>query len=69
MKRVDIYYGGEHYSIGGRDLSDVEAEVKKGLDSGSTYWLVVNTGEGKLRLSSLALTPGVSIALSAADED
>ena len=69
MKRVDIQYGGEHFSIGGRDLDDVRREISDGLDSGSTFWLEVNSGEGQPRPAWLAITPGVSISLSPAHED
>jgi hypothetical protein len=69
MKRVDVQYDGEHYSIGGRELSEVQDEVARGLDSGRTTWLEVNYGEGKSRPAVLALSPGVTIALSAAHDD
>jgi len=69
MKRVDIQYGGEHFSIGGRDLDDVKREVTEGLSSGSVYWLEVNSGEGQPRQALLAITPGVPITLSPAHEE
>lgn len=69
MKRVDVQYDGEHYSIAGRELEDVQEEIARGLDSGKTAWLEVNSGEGQYRAAVLALTPGVAIALSAAHED
>jgi hypothetical protein len=69
MKRVDIQYDGEHYSIGGRDIDDVKREIADGMDSGSTFWLEVNSGEGRMRAASLALTPGVAIAVMSADEE
>jgi len=69
MKRIDIQYDGEHYSIGGRDLDDVKAEIARGLDSGSTFWLEVNVGEGRLQPASLALTRGTPIALASSAPD
>ena len=69
MMRVDIQYGGEHFSIGGRDLDDVKREITDGLASGSTYWLEVNSGEGQPRQALLAISPGVPIALSSAHEE
>ena len=69
MKRVDIQYGGEHYSIGGRELEDVKREIADGIDTGKVVWLEVNSGEGQLRPAEIALSPGVSIAVSAAHDD
>jgi hypothetical protein len=34
VKRIDIYYGGEHYSVGGRELADVQADIAAGLAVG-----------------------------------
>ena len=62
MKRIDIYYGGEHYSVGGRRFEDLRAEVEAGLATG-LYWLEVNDGEGEMRAAHLLLTPGVPLAL------
>lgn len=62
MKRIDIYYGGEHYSVGGRRLDDLRAEVEEGLAAGP-YWLAVNDGEGEMRAAYLLLTPGVPLAV------
>jgi hypothetical protein len=69
MKRVDIEYGGEHYSVGGRDLEDIKREIDDGLRSGAIFWLEVNVGEGQPRAAHLAISHGVSIALSRADND
>lgn len=69
MKRIDIYYGGEHYSVGGRDIDDLRAEIEAGLDAG-TYWLEVNDGEGQMRKALLLLSPGVALAVvPVPDED
>ena len=43
MKRIDIYYGGDHYSVGGRRLEDLRQEVEAGL-AGGVHWLQVNDG-------------------------
>ncbi len=58
MKRIDIYYGGEHYSIGGRRYEDLREEIEAGMIAGP-YWLEVNDGEGQMRAAHLLLTPGV----------
>jgi hypothetical protein len=69
MKRIDIYYGGEHYSVGGRRVEDLRAEIEAGLDAG-TYWLEVNDGEGQMRSALLLLSPGVALAVvPVPDED
>ncbi|GAA5211345.1 hypothetical protein [Microbacterium kyungheense] len=62
MKRIDIYYGGEHYSVGGRRLEDLRQEVEVGL-MGGTHWLEVNDGEGMMRTAYLMITPGVPLAI------
>ena len=62
MKRIDIYYGGDHYSVGGRRLEDLRAEIEAGLGAG-TYWLEVNDGEGEMRAAHLLLSPGVALAV------
>lgn len=62
MKRIDIYYGGSHYSVGGRKVEDLRNEIEVGLTTG-THWLVVNDGEGMKREAQLLLTPGVPLAI------
>ena len=62
MKRIDIYYGGEHYSVGGRDLEEVQEEIVEGLAS-APRWLEVNDGEGDVRTAYLLLSPGVPLAV------
>ena len=62
MKRIDIYYGGEHYSVGGRDLADVTREIVEGVTSGPR-WLEVNDGEGEVRTAFLLLSAGVPLAV------
>ena len=53
MKRIDIHYGGERYSVGGRDVEGVLTEIEQGL-GGGRHWLEVNDGDGapQDRLSS-----------------
>ncbi|MFE7844459.1 hypothetical protein ACFUTX_04600 [Microbacterium sp. NPDC057407] len=62
MKRIDIVYGGEHYSVGGRDPAELRSEIAHGLASG-VHWLEVNDGEGATRTAYLALTPGTPISV------
>ncbi|MGL4256730.1 MAG: hypothetical protein ACRCSL_10375 [Microbacterium sp.] len=62
MKRIDIIYGGEHYSVGGREPAELLSEIEGGVSRG-TAWLSVNDGEGAPRQAFLLLTPGTPIAI------
>jgi len=62
MKRIDIRYGGDTYSVGGRDLEELRQEILSGLERGR-YWLTVNDGEGMRRDAQLLITPGVPLCL------
>jgi hypothetical protein len=62
MKRIDIHYDGEHYSVGGRRFEDLRREVEEGLAKGF-HWLEVNDGEGMMRVAHLLITPGVPLAI------
>lgn len=64
MKRINIRYGSEQYSVAGRDLDDLQAEIAAGIDSGRTFWLEVNDGSGVAQAAMLALTPGTAISLT-----
>jgi len=68
MKRIDVDYGGNHYSIGGRELVDVQAEIAAAMQGDGTAWLQVNSGEGRARPAYLAICRGASIALSPATD-
>ncbi|RFA08566.1 hypothetical protein B7R54_04500 [Subtercola boreus] len=63
MKRLNIIYGGESYSVGDRDLDDVLAEIAAGLAAAEPRWLSVNYGEGVPRKALLLLSQGVDIAV------
>ena len=62
MKRIDVHYGGQIYSVGGRSLEEFKAEIEAGLTSGG-YWLVVNDGEGERRDAHLLVTAATALAL------
>jgi hypothetical protein len=62
MKRIDIYYGGSHYSVGQRDDDELRDEILAGLAAGP-HWLEVNDGEGAPRRAYLLLSPGVPLAV------
>ena len=61
MKRVDLHYGGHLYSVGGREIEELQAEIASHVGGGG--WIVVNDGEGARRDSYLWITAGVPIAL------
>ena len=63
MKRIHVRYDGSTYTIGGRELDDVRAEVEEAVVSGSSHWLTVNEGEGTLQEAELLITATSSIAL------
>ena len=46
MKRINVRYGATDYSIGGRDLADVQREIAEGVASKGIFWLEVNEGSG-----------------------
>jgi hypothetical protein len=62
MRRIDISYGGQWYSIGDRSLEEVHEEIRAGVLAGH-HWLEVNEGEGQSHPAYLSITPGVPIAL------
>lgn len=62
MKRIDIEYGGTHFSVGGREVEDVLDEIAEGMRAGVT-WMRVNDGEATRREAFLMITPGVPIAI------
>jgi hypothetical protein len=62
MKRIDVYYDGHLYSVGERELEDLQSIVSAGQTGGGT-WLLVNDGEGTRRDAYLWITSGTSIAL------
>jgi hypothetical protein len=62
MKRIDVYYDGHVYSVGQRELDDVQRAIAEGHSAGGT-WLLVNDGEGTRRDAYLWIAAGTSIAL------
>lgn len=64
MNRILVVYGGREYTIGNRSREDVEAEIARGLGSGTAAWLDVNYGVGQPTPCRLLLTTGVPIAVA-----
>lgn len=67
MTRIDINYGGKHYSLGDREFADVMLEVESIIESGRPGWLLVNQGSGSLRAAHLLITAGVPFVLVPVD--
>jgi hypothetical protein len=63
VKRIDIRYGGESYSVGQRELTDLQEEIAAALRDSGHAWMRVNEGEGIRRDAYLLITPGAPIAL------
>jgi len=61
MKRIDLHYAGHSYSLGGRELADVQAEIAAYRTGGG--WLLVNDGEGARRDAYLWIDGAVPVAL------
>lgn len=60
MKRIDVHYGGELYSVG-RDVAALQAEIVSLMDAGG--WLIVNDGEGMRRDAHLWIARGMPLSL------
>jgi len=64
MKRIDVTYDGQLYSVANRDVDDLVAQISDGMTRPEPFWLEVNSGEGEPRPTRLLLTAGVPIALT-----
>jgi hypothetical protein len=69
MNRVEIIYGGQPYSLGGRSLDSIQTEVEGAIAAEHPWWLKVNSGGGRFEDAYLLITPGCSIALVNAKPD
>jgi hypothetical protein len=63
MKRINIRYDGAMYSVGGRELGELQEELASAVSSETPHWLEVNEGEGVPRPALLLITPAVAVAL------
>jgi hypothetical protein len=63
MKRINIRHAGTHYSVGGRDIAELQLEIATALKFSEPYWLDVNEGEGVRRPALLLITTGMGLAL------
>ncbi|MCR2812361.1 hypothetical protein NQ166_03215 [Microbacterium sp. zg.Y1090] len=65
MKRIDIAYGANSYSVGGRDLDELRAQIMASVEGAAPpFWLEVNHGEGQPRPTSLLISPATQLALT-----
>lgn len=64
MKRVEIIYGGEPYSMHDTTAAAVRESVDKALEGAASRWLTVNQGEGEPRQTSILITPGVDFSVA-----
>jgi hypothetical protein len=67
VKRINISYGGEHYTMANADPEVVKADITKALAGGQPLWLRANHGEGTVRAADLLITTGTPIALMGID--
>jgi hypothetical protein len=63
VKRINIIYGGEQYTIADADPEVIKADITQAITSGSPFWLRVNHGEGTVRAADLLITAGTAISL------
>jgi hypothetical protein len=68
VKRIDILYGGVRYSLGNRELEDVQRELAANVAAG-LGWFTVNYGDGGRTDAILMITPGVDLTLIPIDPD
>ena len=63
MKRININYGGEHYTIADADPELLKAEIMEAILTERPFWLRVNHGEGTVRPADLLITASTPFAL------
>lgn len=63
MKRIEIIYDGQRYSVGGGDIDALRAKVESVQTAAEPTWLDVFSDEGRPQPAQLLLLPGLPIAL------
>ncbi|SKC68335.1 hypothetical protein ACUWEX_13310 [Okibacterium fritillariae] len=64
MRRVDIAYGGMHYSLPRTTVEAVKKTIEEGLAGTGPRWMTVNFGEGKPQPVEILISPNIPIALA-----
>jgi len=65
MKRIDVAYAGNSYSISGRDVTELQQQILDGIAGADRgFWLEVNHGEGQPRPTYLLITAATQVALT-----
>jgi hypothetical protein len=67
VSRIVVHYGNNEYSLSGRDLQEVKAEIEDAVEAGRPLWLRVNYGEGTYRAADIFITAATPIALLPGD--
>jgi hypothetical protein len=62
VKRIEIGYNGQVYSIGDVDLDELKARIAAAA-VGAPVWLSVNYGEGRPQAAEILVGPGIPISL------
>jgi 6-phosphofructokinase len=63
LKRINIRYGGDHYTLARTDMEELKNEIATAIENGGTHWLHVNRGEGSFQQADLLITTGTPIAI------
>ena len=63
MKRVNIMYGGNQYSVGQADVELIKREIEAAHTAGGPRWITVNYGEGRPQPAELLVGPGIPISV------
>lgn len=67
LKRINIRYGGDHYTLASRALAEVQEEINAAIAENRPLWLRVNRGEGSYQQADLLVTASTPIALMGVD--
>jgi hypothetical protein len=67
IKRINIRYGGDHFTLANRALAEVQQEIDTAIAAGTPLWLRVNHGEGTYQPADLLITASTPIALMGVD--
>ncbi len=62
MSIIEVNYGGQTYTIRGRELADVVGEIETALANG-VGWLEAYDGHGSREPARLLISPGVNVSV------